>query len=101
MAARPQIVRGEAARKSAAELERFAKDDDWFWENLSRLKKEHPKQWVAVYQLRVVGADKNFEKLLASLRQLGLDPAHCLIEATDIDEFRFRLVRSPCDSAAR
>lgn len=52
----------------------------WFKDHLEELKKSHDQEFIAIKNGRIVGADKNVEKLLKSLKKEKIDSKNVLIQ---------------------
>jgi hypothetical protein len=65
------------------ELRRFAEDAKLLSSEHSRLLREHPLQWVAVYDGKVAAAGKTLKSVMAQLRKRGISPASAAIAFID------------------
>lgn len=62
------------------ELDRFQRDIDYFQAHQEELFDQYPEQWVAIFDEQVVGADPDFDKLLADLRQRSVPVEKAFVE---------------------
>lgn len=56
------------------ELKRYGKDLEYLDEHRQELLERYPERWVAVYNLRVVGAAKDLRRLIGKLEKQGIPP---------------------------
>ena len=62
------------------ELQKFAKDGQFFDAHYEELLEKYPEQWVAVFDEQVVGAGFDFDQLLDDLKARGLPLGRTVIE---------------------
>ena len=68
------------------QLARFQRDVDYFESHYEQLLREHPEQWVAIFNQAVVGTDSDFDALLEALDQAGIPIERALIERVTSQE---------------
>lgn len=69
------------------ELKRFRGDGEYYEAHQEELVKNHPEQWVAIFNRQVVGVNSDYSRLLEILEQKGVPSEHTFIEyATTKDE---------------
>lgn len=56
------------------ELERFQADAIYLDKHRTELTERYPEQWVAVYNLQVVGAAEDLDQLIEDLKCKGIPP---------------------------
>ncbi|MBI4492707.1 MAG: hypothetical protein HY690_07960 [Chloroflexi bacterium] len=66
-------------QETLPELRRFRRDVEYYEAHREQLLQQYPEQWVAVFNQEIVGADPDFERLLATLDELGVPSEHALI----------------------
>ena len=57
----------------------FEKDGNWLNEHFATLQQNYAQKYVAVQGGKIVAADDDFERLLASLKAKHVDPAFTLV----------------------
>ena len=67
-------------------IARFQRDVDYFESHYEQLLREHPEQWVAIFNQAVVGTDSDFDALLETLDQAGIPIESALIERVTSEE---------------
>jgi len=67
--------------KLTAKLKRFESDTKWLIEHYDDLKIEYPEEWVASFNNKVVGHDKDLSNLMEKLRaKYREDAGHIAVE---------------------
>lgn len=65
---------------------RFQRDVDYFESRYEQLLREHPEQWVAIFNQAVVGTNSDFDALLDPEAQAGIPIERALIERVTSEE---------------
>lgn len=73
---------GESPRQIAEGLRRFRRDAEFFSDNSATIVKEHPNEFVAVLDKKVVGSSPNIMNLVSSLTKSGILPRKAFIRFT-------------------
>jgi hypothetical protein len=76
-----------------AELQRFQRDIDYFESHQQELLRQHPEQWVAILDERVVGTSADADELLERLDQQGVPLEKALVKHLTTQEEVFILYR--------
>lgn len=64
----------------ATSILKFREDVKWFEKNREELRKEHPDQFVAVLNKKIVTYGHDLKELLKKLDKMKIDVSSCLIE---------------------
>lgn len=68
-------------------LSRYSQDAKFFEAHREDILREHPDEWVAIFDEKIVGASANFNELLDQLQGKGFAAEETFIEyATSRDE---------------
>lgn len=61
-------------------MDQFSLDGQFFEAHHKELLSQYPDQYVAIFEEKVLGADKKLEKLVKRLRRNGIDTTRVRIE---------------------
>ena len=64
------------------ELARFTADVEYFDRHRREIHSQHPDRWVAVYNQQVVGAAKDFKRLIRQIERKGIPRGRAFVEYT-------------------
>ncbi|MBI4311899.1 MAG: hypothetical protein HY681_08960 [Chloroflexi bacterium] len=79
------IERRGGANAFAEEADEFQRLIDWFYAHREELVKEHPDQWVGMYQNKVVVAGE-LEDLIERMEKAGIPRGKALVEFLNTKE---------------
>jgi hypothetical protein len=82
-------------------LKRTGRDLAWFSEHRTRLRREHPDEFVAVHDQRIVASGRELAEVRAKIGKSGLDPGKCVIQLVTSEDFIWLLQGMTCCSGYR
>jgi len=68
------------------ELERYREDTEYYERNRESLVRDHPNEWVAILNQKVVGASADLDELLDDLEHKQIPLGEALIEYLGAEE---------------
>ena len=75
---------GTSPKQFVRELRVFSRSGRFFSANYSRLVKEHPKEWVGIYDGKLRVTAKSLRSVVSQLEKKGFPPNLSLIEYIDV-----------------
>ncbi len=73
------------AKAFAEEADEFQKSIDWFYAHREELVKQHPDQWIGMYQDKIVVASE-LEQLIERMENAGIPRGKALVEFLNTKE---------------
>ena len=61
-------------------LQMFGNDNGWLNSNYEEIQKEHPNEYVAIFNQKIIGDAKNIQTLVEELKSKKIDLSFVLIE---------------------
>jgi predicted transcriptional regulator len=61
-------------------LNRLETDLDWFYTQSGRLKKEHPDEFLAIKEKKIIAKGKTMDEVVQRLKEKKEDPSEVLIK---------------------
>ena len=80
-----QLRKTELSEERKANLERYHKDAVWFGAHVQELFEKYPDHWVGVHQEQVVGASRDLDELLRSIKASGFPPGMVFLDFLSSD----------------
>ena len=81
------LLDGVDREEVIAGLKRTGRDLAWFSEHRTRLRREHPDEFVAVHDQKIVASGIELQEVRAKIRQSGLDPGKCVIQLVTSEDY--------------
>ncbi len=73
-------IDGAEKQRLDAILLPFKRGTDYICVNRASFRKKYPDRWIAVFEEKVIGFNKNRTALSYKLRRRGIDPMDCVVE---------------------
>jgi hypothetical protein len=79
-----ELLFGPSPTQFKEELRSFSRSGRFFSANYSRLIKEHPKEWVGIYDGKLRVTAKSLRSVVSQLEKKGFPPNLSLVEYMDV-----------------
>jgi len=68
-------------------MKRTGHDLAWFSEHRTRLRREHPDEFVAVHDRKVIASGMDLGEVRERIQKKGLDPGKCVIQLVTLVDY--------------
>ncbi len=72
--------------KHHAPADRFKRDVEYYQAHREELLEKYPEHWVTIFSERVVGADRDVDRLLAALRARAIPTEKAFVERVTAED---------------
>ena len=79
-----ELLFGTSPKQFDRELRSFSRSGRFFSANYSRLVKEHPKEWVGIYDGKLRVTAKSSRSVVSQLKKMGFPPNLSLVQYIDV-----------------